>query len=420
MRKYFLWGFMLFFSASICAGFYFYKKNQNVSDKKPYTLHTVNRETLEITIGFSGYFGFNEQYIQHSRIAGRISDNLIEEGSIIRPGDTIFLLDTGETIAGRIAAYDEFLSLSEEMAEEKISSEDSGRTDRDDEELARHKIDYFEKELGLIKNQKDYSLKEYIEARGNLIESRKALSAIRKNQLVYSSRGSLRQKNTSDKMLRSLERREAYETMDKIVFTGPSDAILLSYINKDERNISEGTPLFRYALISDFRITASVDPSDYFRIIPGTVATVEVRYTDQYFSAEVISKSPVFSTDSELPMGTVFLKLISPENCMYPNLDCDVSLMAYAEDVLTVPVSAVSEEEDGNLSVMGRYLHGGTFVYTFNPDNRKVHKSQIRPGMSDGNMVEVQEGLKEGLSVICGDITGLKDDMSLSTGEITF
>ncbi|MDD5091853.1 MAG: efflux RND transporter periplasmic adaptor subunit, partial [Candidatus Wallbacteria bacterium] len=369
-----IWIIVIVLAIVICtaAGCYQLKKKTEKSGDKPYGLHCVTPGTLEITMTFPGSFCFQESQIQYARVSGMIVSNLVQAGDIIKPGDAIFCLDTLETLAGKIAVGDELLSLQDEIENERLELESGPGIAVEEDDLWRRKIDYFQKELKLVTREKNYSLKEYIVAQENLVNSRRSALTLSKDRACRSIRGTLRLDNLRDKLARSKERMAQYSDLHGIRFAGHSPAMLTEFLTGGEKLISERSRLFSFAYLKDFQITASVDPADYFRFNPGDVATVEIRYLSRSLTAEVLHTSPIFSTGTSLPKGTVRFSVPAASGCLYPNLDCDIRVGTMVRNALLIPVSCITEKEEGRMFINNRNDKGGTFAFVYDEKEGKA------------------------------------------------
>jgi len=147
--------------------------------------------------------------------------------------------------------------------------------------------------------------------------------------------------------------------------------------------------------IGTVRLIANLVEKDFKRVESGAQALVEVdAFPGESFTGRVSRVAPVF--DPATRTATMEIEIPNPGFRLKPGMYARVRLMADRKpDALTVPRNAVVDIS----GVRGVYLLEGDVV-KFKP---------IQTGLSDGERVEVLEGLTEGTRVVTQGSLALRD-----------
>ena len=135
------------------------------------------------------------------------------------------------------------------------------------------------------------------------------------------------------------------------------------------------------------KMTVSVNELDISNVKVGQEAQVTIdAFSDETFEAEVTSVSNYGEYDGSMSNYSVELTINDDERLLSGMNGSAVIVSNSVEDVLIIPVEAISEDSQG------------AFVYvseTGNTDGSDNQEVRIKTGLSDGQYVEVTEGLSE-------------------------
>ncbi|MBI5724861.1 MAG: efflux RND transporter periplasmic adaptor subunit [Planctomycetes bacterium] len=175
-------------------------------------------------------------------------------------------------------------------------------------------------------------------------------------------------------------------------------------ISSGIQNIAGGTTLLTVSDLSRIFVVAAVDESDIGRLIDtgqpasggsampsGQQASVTVdAYPGRQFPGKVVQITPRGVSEANVVTFAVKIEVTGPEKALLlPKMTANVKISACSrKDVLTVPLSAV------------QYRQGKGHVTVW--QDGKAATKQIITGMSDGVVVEVLDGLREGQMVLTG------------------
>ncbi|UOB15980.1 efflux RND transporter periplasmic adaptor subunit [Abyssalbus ytuae] len=171
-------------------------------------------------------------------------------------------------------------------------------------------------------------------------------------------------------------------------FSGTIDEI----ITDQGSNVSAGVPLMRIVNLNDMYIDVEVPEKYLANIKKGTSVKVNFPVLGDTITSKVRQVSNyinpgnrAFKVEVEVPNHKGLIK---------PNLTARVSINDYtSEKAILIPQSIISENADGE-----QYAY---VVTGKNTDNiAKAHRVIIKTGKTQGDYIEVLEGIKDGDSVI--------------------
>jgi len=155
-------------------------------------------------------------------------------------------------------------------------------------------------------------------------------------------------------------------------------------------NVGGGTTVLTLADLSRIFVLASVDESDIGKVAVGQKAVITAdAFKDRRFSGEVVRVATKGKVVSNVVTFEVKIEVKSRGRAsLKPEMTANVEIIAAEKDkALLVPVQAVSRRRRNN------------FV-TVKLANEKTEERPVKTGISDGEMMEITEGLKEGETVL--------------------
>ncbi len=212
--------------------------------------------------------------------------------------------------------------------------------------------------------------------------------------------------------------KEARENLLKTTIYSPMDGIISKLsVELGERVVGTtqmaGTEMFRVANFDQMEVLVDVNENDIIRLNTGDSAKITVdAYMDRDFYGVVteVANSSKSSATASLDQATSFeVKVrISPESYsdltapFRPGMSASVQIQtSKAEDVLTLPVAAITSRSD--LSLEG----GKSFVFTYNPKDQTVTAVPVKTGIQDMTNIEIKEGVSDSTIVVCGPFTAI-------------
>ncbi|MDR7415495.1 MAG: efflux RND transporter periplasmic adaptor subunit [Armatimonadota bacterium] len=147
-----------------------------------------------------------------------------------------------------------------------------------------------------------------------------------------------------------------------------------------------GTPVMRIAVVEPVLAKVLVDEVDIPRIQPGMRATVRAdALPDQTFPATVLSVSPNAQINNNVVQYEVTLQVTDPGHRLRLGMTVQAEFtLLHRSGVLLIPREAVRGQ--------------GVLVVV----NGELHPRRVELGQTDGRMVEVRSGLREGETVFLG------------------
>ena len=179
------------------------------------------------------------------------------------------------------------------------------------------------------------------------------------------------------------------------VLTAPMDGVV------SRRNLDPGafagtqTPVVSLVDISTVRLIANLVERDFKRVEPGGQATVEVdAFPGERFVGRVSRVAPVF--DPATRTATMEIQIPNPGFRLKPGMYARVRLTADRKaNALAVPRNAVVD------------INGRRGVYTIDGDVARF--VAVETGLSDGDFIEVTQGIEEGTRLVTAGALALRD-----------
>ena len=155
------------------------------------------------------------------------------------------------------------------------------------------------------------------------------------------------------------------------------------------------TSAFTVATGDKMDIDLSVDELDILNVEEGQSVTVTLdALEDQEFTGEITKVSHIGSNSGGSTKYTVTCQIDKSDDMLVGMNATAVIDVDSADNVLTIPLSAVQEE------------NGTSYVYTTNDNGTLGGKTTVTTGLSDDTNVEITDGLSEGQTVYYKDLSG--------------
>ncbi|MDE0423150.1 MAG: efflux RND transporter periplasmic adaptor subunit [Gammaproteobacteria bacterium] len=146
-------------------------------------------------------------------------------------------------------------------------------------------------------------------------------------------------------------------------------------------DVGGGTLLLQMADLARVRVRMLVDEIDIGKVVPGTIAQVNVAaYPTRSFEGAVLKVEPQASPQQNVTMFPVLIDLDNAEGLLKPGMNAEVELVvADRTDVLTIPNAALRTEADV-------YVAGGVVGLSEDQVQEMLAASTLppRPGRTEG------------------------------------
>ncbi|MBD5358335.1 MAG: efflux RND transporter periplasmic adaptor subunit [Bacteroides sp.] len=184
-------------------------------------------------------------------------------------------------------------------------------------------------------------------------------------------------------------------TTGNSVETAPTTGTLTNLMVTSGQYVEAGTPIATVTKNSRLTLRADV-PAKYYHALPSiTSANFRPEYSEQIFSIASLDGKRISSTDiSESTNGYIplYFSFISNGETI-PGSFAEIYLTGSPrENVLTVPKDALIE------------MQGNKYIYICE-DGHAYEKRLVKTGASDGNRVEITEGIENGEQYVAAGTT---------------
>ncbi len=168
-----------------------------------------------------------------------------------------------------------------------------------------------------------------------------------------------------------------------------------SGVSPPEPSPSMGTPIAMIVSMNMVKVKINIIERDLPRVKKGQKAEIRVdAYPDEVFLGRLTGLSPVVDPMSRTAPAEISIR--NPDHRLKPGYFARVRLLvAEHKDVLVIPEDCI--------------LKSGTTNYVFVVNGGRVVRKDVKLGASQGDQVEVMEGLEEGETIVTVGQQMLKD-----------
>lgn len=357
-------------------------------DKELITISSVRNDQFNDYIRVSGQVHPMTTIQLSPTEGGNVEQILIEEGSMVRKGETILILSNDNLDLQILNAEAELAEKENILRNTLISMEQQKLSVRNDEltldlEVRRCKRDYEQKSAlyadrlisreEYLKAEEDYDLAQ---KRFELVKNRAIQDSLYRSVEVVQMQESLDNMRLNMQMIRG---RKA-----NLNIKAPIDGELGLLDVVLGQSISAGTKIGQINSVGDYKVEAQIDEHYIDRVIAGLNADFE-RQGENY--SVVIRKVYPEVRDGKFQADFKFDEQ-QPDNIRtgqtyYLNLQ-----LGQSEQSIIVPRGSFYQKT------------GGKWIYVLNEDGSKAVKREIKIGRQNPQYYEVLEGLKAGEKVI--------------------
>lgn len=197
------------------------------------------------------------------------------------------------------------------------------------------------------------------------------------------------------------------QAANRITFASPAAGIVLEKMAVEGMRFAPGTTIYRIADLSAVWVIADVYEQDLARVKVGDIAMIDVEaFPGRHFEAKISYLYPTLNTATRTT--PVRLELSNRDGSLRPGMFVHVALAtAGAVPRLTVPKSAVIDS--GERQVVLRVAGEGKF-----------QPQPVKIGLRGSDMVEILEGLEEGVEVVVAANFLIDAESNLKAALATF
>lgn len=224
------------------------------------------------------------------------------------------------------------------------------------------------------------------------------------NQKIGSEIQFLQAKTNYNAQLKALNQMKAQiaKTVIRAPFSGTIDEIA------SERGsvVSPGSPVMRIVSLGNMYLEAEVPEKNIGTIKKGSDVIVDFPILGETLTTKVTQASNYINPDNR--SFTVQVAVPNKSGNIKPNLSSKIQIKDYTNPkAITVPTSIISENADGE-----------QFLYVAqNPDKKGIAIAKrvvVKVGLSQGGLVEIVDGIKDGDLIINEGARSVKDGQKVS------
>ncbi len=421
-NQWWIWALLALFLALMAFAYF---KNKKKPKGEKVTTEKVARRTIRETVSASGKI-FPEKEIKiSSDVSGEIVELEVREGDSIKAGQLLARInpDTYESAVERGNA-----SLNNARSQVSISQAQA--------ESSKAQIEQIEANLAnatKIHNRNIELRKQGVISQADFDASLANVHALEANLKSAKSNlnSSIQGTRAAEFTVKSAEAglKELRTSLSRTSIYAPSSGIISKLnVEQGERVVGTiqmaGTEMMRIANLNQMEVQVDVSENDILRVRLGDTAEIEVdAYLDRVFkgyvteianSASNTGTTTIQTLSSDQVTNFVVKIRILPETYadmmtggrfpFRPGMSAAVEVFTNTkEDILCVPIAAVTTREDENkdsLAARQKAFEFKEYVFVYSADTAKMVR--VRSGIQDDNFIEILDGLEGGEEVITG------------------
>jgi HlyD family secretion protein len=365
---------------------------------------TAKKATIIERVSASGVVQPETEIKLSPDVAGEIIELNVEEGDSVKVNDLLVKIRPDNFISALDRTKANLNQQLANLAQSKAA-------------LKRAEAQFTRAELQFERNQKLYEDKvisdsDFEQARAEFLTAQNDLEAAR--QTVIASEYVIKSSQATVE--------EAEENLRLTNVYSPVNGIVSNLlVEKGERVVGTaqmaGTEMLRLADLNHMEVRVNVNENDIVRISNGDTTIIDVdsyTSTGKKFTGVVTSiansanekASPDAVTEFEVKikiLNSSYADLITEENRypFRPGMTASVEIITQKkEDVLSVPLAAVTTREDMTISSPDGTTRPKELVFVVQGDSAKM--VEVKTSISDFENIEITEGITEGQKIISG------------------
>lgn len=193
--------------------------------------------------------------------------------------------------------------------------------------------------------------------------------------------------------------------LGKTVITAPFSGVVDDIIAEQGQVVTPGqTAVIRLVNLSDMYVNASIPESYLGKVNKGTDVLVDISSIGESYEGQIKQVGNFVNPDNRT--FNVKVGIPNPDNKVKPNLIATVKINDYtAQNAIVIPQNVIQQNAAGD---------NIAFIYDSKTDTTGVAKQVVlKTGMSQGDDVEITEGLKDGEILILDGARALRQDQKI-------
>ncbi len=195
--------------------------------------------------------------------------------------------------------------------------------------------------------------------------------------------------------------------LGKTAVRAPFSGIIDQVITDQGTVVAPGQPVFRIVNLSNMFVTSEVPESYLTSVVSGKKVDVLLPVLGKTIESTIRQTGNYINPSNR--SFTIEVDVPNKDGNVKPNLTARLSINDYtAEHAILIPLSVINENSEGD-----QYVYTA-FAKTDSGKNKIVAKRQIiKTGKTQGDLIEVIEGLKNGDQVIEEGARSIKDNQEI-------
>lgn len=195
--------------------------------------------------------------------------------------------------------------------------------------------------------------------------------------------------------------------LGKTTVRAPFSGIIDEVITDQGTVVAPGQAIFRIVNLSNMFVTSEVPESYLSTVIPGKKVNVMLPVLGRTLESTIRQTGNYINPSNR--SFTIEVDVPNKDGQVKPNLTARLSINDYtADNAILIPLSVINENSQGD-----QYVYTA-FAKADSGKNKTVAKRQIiKTGKTQGDLIEVIEGLKNGDQVIVEGARSVKNDQEI-------
>ncbi|AWM13757.1 efflux RND transporter periplasmic adaptor subunit [Flavobacterium sediminis] len=190
------------------------------------------------------------------------------------------------------------------------------------------------------------------------------------------------------------------KTYVKAPFSGTIDDV----ITDQGSAVAPGTQLIRIVNLSNMYLEAEVPEKYVGSVKKGTDVNVNIPVLNEVFTTKINQASDYINPGNR--SFKILINITNKKGTIKPNLTSKISIKDYTNPkVIAVPLSIVSENAEGEQYV---------YITEKQENNLVAKKVIVKTGKTQGDLVEILEGIKDGDQIVKEGARSVKDGQKVS------
>lgn len=192
----------------------------------------------------------------------------------------------------------------------------------------------------------------------------------------------------------------------KTVVRAPFSGIIDQVITDQGTVVAPGQPIFRIVNLTDMFVTSEIPESYLATVIPGKKVKVMLPVLGKTITSKVRQTGNYINPANR--SFTIEVDVPNKDGQVKPNLTARLSINDYtAENAILIPLSVINENSEGD-----QYVYTA-FAKADAPNTTIAKRQIIKTGKTQGDLIEILEGLNIGDHVIVEGARSVKNNQEI-------